>query len=63
MSFELKEKIFRSDIRLKFCTQWVMRHWNRWPREAVDVQSLEMPKMRLDEDAQDDVWAGRGRVN
>lgn len=40
-----------------------VRHGNRLPREAVHVPSLQMPKMRLDEDAHHDVWTGRRRVN
>jgi len=44
----LKEGRFRLDIRKKFCTMRVVRHWNRLPREAVDAPSLEMFKARLD---------------
>ena len=36
------------DIRKKFFTQRVVRHWHRLPREAVDAPSLEVLKARLD---------------
>ncbi|PKU41396.1 hypothetical protein llap_8303 [Limosa lapponica baueri] len=39
--FKLEEGRFRLDIRKKFFTVRVMRHWDRFLMEVVDAQSLE----------------------
>ena len=46
--FKLEEGQFRLDIRKKFFTVIVVRHWNRLPREAVDAPSPEALQARLD---------------
>ena len=44
----MEEGRFRLDITKKSFTVRVVRHWNRLPRETVDVPSLETFKARLD---------------
>jgi len=45
----LREGRFRLDIRKKYFTVKVVRHWNRLCSDVVDALSLETLKMRLDQ--------------
>lgn len=47
-NLKLNEDRFRLDIRKKFLTQSVERHWNKLPRDAVEAPSLKTIKARLE---------------
>jgi len=53
---KLKEGRFRLDIRKKFFTMRVMKHWHGLPREAVAAPSLAVLKARLDGALSNLVW-------
>jgi len=46
--FKLGQGRLRLDIRRKFFTQRVVKHWNRLSKEVVDAPSLQAFKARLD---------------
>jgi len=46
----------RLDIRKKFFTMRVVKHWHRLPREVVEALSLETLKARLDRALSNLIW-------
>lgn len=45
--FKLEQHRFRLDVKKKFLTVTVVRHWNRQPRVVVDALFLEVLKARV----------------
>ena len=48
LNWKTRYGLFRLDMRKKFFTVKVVRHWNSLPSETVDAPSLKALKARLD---------------
>jgi len=53
---KLQEGRFRLDIRKKFFTMRVVKHWHSLPREVADGPSLETFKVKLDGALSNLIW-------
>ncbi|KGL79781.1 hypothetical protein N309_03927, partial [Tinamus guttatus] len=49
----LHQERFRLDIRKKFYTKRVLKHWNRLPKKVVESPFLTVFKKRVDEALRD----------